>query len=69
MAGSRIEYRTLRTNNNLLISGAGFSIVVRATKKTIKKKEDKKAERRDNGSTWIVRNEVMKKEEYVKVII
>ena len=44
MAGPPNEYRTLRAINILLISGAGFSIAVKARKKTIKKKEDKREE-------------------------
>ena len=51
MAGPPNEYRTLRTINTLLLSGAGFSIAVKARKKTTKKKEDKKEERRDGGCT------------------
>ena len=44
MAGPPNEYRTLRTINTFLISGAGFSIAAKTRKKTIKKKEDKKEE-------------------------
>ena len=44
MAGPPNEYRTLRTINIFLISGAGFSIAVNTRKKIIKKKEDKKEE-------------------------
>ena len=39
MAGPPNEYRTLRTINTLLLRGAGFSIAVKARKKTRKKKE------------------------------
>ena len=48
MAGPPNEYRTLRTINTLLISGAGFSIAAKARKKTIKKKEDKTEEIRQD---------------------
>ena len=44
MAGPPNEYRTLRTINTFLISGAGFSIAVKTRKMTIKKKKDKKEE-------------------------
>ena len=44
MAGTPNKYRTLRTINTLLISGAGFSIAGKARKKTKKKKEDKREE-------------------------
>ena len=44
MAGPPNEYRTLRTINTFVISGAGFSIAVKTRKKTIKKKEDKREE-------------------------
>ena len=44
MAVPRNEYRTLKSINILLISGAGFSIAVKARKKTIKKKEYKREE-------------------------
>ena len=49
MAGPPNEYRTLRTINTLLISGAGFSIAVKTRKKYEDKKEDKKEEIRDSG--------------------
>ena len=41
MAGPPNEYRTLRTINTLLISGAGFSIAVKTRKKYEDKKEEK----------------------------
>ena len=44
MAVPQNEYWILRTINTLLISGAGFSIAVKARNKTIKKKEDKREE-------------------------
>ena len=44
MAGPPNEYRTLRTINTFLISGAGFSIAAKTRQKTIQKKEDKKEE-------------------------
>ena len=46
MAGPPNEYRTLRTINTLLISGAGFSIAVKTRKKYEDKKEEKIQERR-----------------------
>ena len=49
MAGPGNECRTLRTINTILVSGAGFSIAVRARKKTIKKEEDRRQERRNYG--------------------
>ena len=48
MAGPPNEYRTLRTINTFLISGAGFSVAGKTRKKTIKKKEDKTEERRQD---------------------
>ena len=48
MAGPPNEYRTLRTINTFLISGAGFSIATKARKKTMKKKEDKKQDKKQD---------------------
>ena len=42
MAGPPNEYRTLRTINTLLLSGAGFSIAVKARKKTTRRKKTRK---------------------------
>ena len=49
MAGPQNEYRTLRTINTLLISGAGFSIAAKTRKKYEDNKGDKKEEIRDSG--------------------
>ena len=48
MAGPPNEYRTLRTINTFLISGAGFSIAAKTRKKTRQKKVDKTEERRQD---------------------
>ena len=48
MAGPPNEYRTLRTINTFLISGAGFSIAAKTRKKIIKKKEDKKEDKEED---------------------
>ena len=42
MAGPPNEYRTLRTINTLLLRGAGFSIAVKARKKTTRRKKTRK---------------------------
>ena len=42
MAGPPNEYRTLRTINTLLLSGTGFSIAVKARKKTTRRKKTRK---------------------------
>ena len=42
MAGPPNEYRTLRTINTFLISGAGFSIAAKARKKTTRRKKTRK---------------------------
>ena len=42
MAGPPNEYRTLRTINTLLLSGIGFSIAVKARKKTTRRKKTRK---------------------------
>ena len=46
MASPPNEYRTLRTINTLLISGAGFSIAAKTRKKYEDKREEKIQERR-----------------------
>ena len=42
MAGPPNEYRTLRTINTLLLRGTGFSIAVKARKKTTRRKKTRK---------------------------
>ena len=42
MSGPPNEYRTLRTINILLLRGAGFSIAVKARKKTTRRKKTRK---------------------------
>ena len=49
MASPPNEYRTLRTINTFIISGAGFSIATKARKKTMKKTRNKT--RMDSGCT------------------
>ena len=49
MAGPPNEYRTLRTINTFLISGAGFSIAEKTRKKYEDNKEERRQQRRKKG--------------------
>ena len=49
MAGPPNEYRTLRTINTFLISGAGFSMAAKARNKYEDNKEGRRQERRKKG--------------------
>ena len=49
MGGPPNEYRTLRTINTFVISGAGFSIAAKTRKKYEDNKEERRQQRRKTG--------------------
>ena len=49
MAGPPNEYRTLRTINTFLISGAGFCIAEKTRKKYEDNKDERRQQRRKKG--------------------